>query len=114
MNTSVNHLESPEGLRIPPSGLATSAADVVPVSAAIAQALASTEKGKARNAALKGVRWVLRSGSMFIGPCDPKTLETPLVQDRAAALVFDGRDNEVTRAAFFSRLFSAPFTPELL
>lgn len=83
------------------------------VSTAIAQAVASSPAGKARNAALKGVRWVLRSGSMFIGPCDPKTLETPLVVDRAAALVFDGRDNEVTRAVFFSRLFDAPFTAEL-
>lgn len=85
-----------------------------PVSSAIAQAVATTEKGKARTAALKAVRWVLRSGSMYVGPCDPKTLETPLVQDRTAALVFDGRDNEVMRAAFFSHTFGAPFTPELL
>lgn len=84
------------------------------IDTAIAQAVASTEKGKARTAALKAVRWVLRSGSMFIGPCDPKTLETPLVTNRAEALVFDGRDNEVMRAAFFSHTFSAPFTPELL
>jgi hypothetical protein len=114
MKTQKNHLDSPKGLRPPVGSMATSSADVLPVSAAIAKAVASTEKGKARNAALKGVRWVLRSGSMFVGPCDPKTLETPLVTDRAAALVFDGRDNEVMRAAFFTRLFSAPFTPELL
>lgn len=88
--------------------------NTVSVSTAIAQAVASSPAGKARIAALKAVRWVLRSGSMYVGPCDPKTLETPLVTDKAAALVFDGRDNEAMRAAFFSRQFSAPFTPELL
>jgi hypothetical protein len=84
------------------------------VELAIMDACENNPVGPKRTKALKAVRWVLRSGSMFIGPCDPKTMETPLVTDRAAALVFDGRDNEVTRAAFFSRLFDAPFTPELL
>ncbi len=93
------------------------------VSIAITHAIESTpvETGakksrewSARIDALKAVRWVLRSGSMFVGPVDPTTLNSTLVPDKADALRFDGRDNEVTRAAFFTALFSAPFTAELL
>jgi hypothetical protein len=68
----------------------------------------------ARIDALKSVRWVLRSGSMYVGPIEPATLESTLVDSIEDALVFDGRDNEQTKAAFFSRLFEAPFTAELL
>lgn len=84
------------------------------VSSAIQKAVSATEMGKARNAALKSVKWVLRSGSMWVGPVDPSTLDSTLVDSEKDALVFDGRDNEQTKAAFFSRHFSAPFTPELL
>lgn len=64
--------------------------------------------------ALKRVRWVLRSGSAYVAAVDLETLETPLVGDRAKALVFDGRDNEVSRAAFFGALFGRPFVAELV
>ncbi len=80
---------------------------------AIARAVSSSAP-RERVRSLKAVRWTLRSGSLYVGPVNPATLETPLVADRSQALVFDGRDNHETRALFFGRLFSAPFTAELL
>lgn len=80
----------------------------------VEDAIESSEGGKPRIDALKSVKWVLRSGSMWVGPVDPVTLDSTLVDSVKDALVFDGRDNEQTRAAFFSRHFEAPFTSELL
>lgn len=85
-----------------------------PVTLAIKSAVESSKAGKGRTAALKAVRWVMRSGSLYVGPVDPATLESPLVSDVSEALVFDGRDNELAKSAFFASLFGAPFTPELL
>lgn len=89
-------------------------ATLCPVGAAIAAAVASSAVGPARVRALRGVRWVLRSGSFYVGPIDPVTLDNPLVSERGAALVFDGRDNQETRAAFFSASFGSTFVPELV
>lgn len=83
------------------------------VADAIACAVESSDEGKARVKALKGVKWVLRSGSFFVGPMDAE-LNSTLVQSRDEALVFDGRDNEEMKAGFFSALFGSDFTPELL
>lgn len=85
-----------------------------PVTLAIKSAVESSKAGKERVAALRAVRWTLRSGSAYIGPVNPVTLESPLVSDVSEALVFDGRDNELAKSAFFASLFGAPFTPELL
>lgn len=60
----------------------------------------------------KSKRFVLRSGSFYIGNLDAATMENPLVTDRAQALVCDWRDNEVAKARFFSVLFNAPFAAE--
>jgi hypothetical protein len=59
-------------------------------------------------------KYVLRSGSFFVGNLDAKTMQNPLVQDRKNAMVLDWRDNETAKAAFFSALLGAPFTPEKL
>lgn len=76
-------------------------------------AVNSTSAGKERNAALKRVKWVLRSGSMYVMPCTDN-LESPLTVDKAEALQFDGRDNPDLKEAYFTSLFNAPFTAELV
>lgn len=86
---------------------------VSPVTLAVQLACSSSPAGKARVQALKGVRWVLRSGSFWVGPVGADGV-TPLVSEIGKALVFDGRDNEIMRAAFFSGLFGAPFVAELV
>lgn len=83
------------------------------ITTAINSAVSASSEGRERIKALKAVRWVLRSGSMFVGPVNAD-LESTLVDNRKDALVFDGRDNEQMRAKFFSAYFSAPFTPELI
>lgn len=84
------------------------------VEEAIARAVDSTPEGKERTKALKAVKWVLRSGSFFVGPINPATLQATLVAGRKNALVFDGRDNETLKQSYFASLFSVPFTAELL
>jgi hypothetical protein len=84
-----------------------------PVSRAIMEAVNGSPAGKLRNAALKRVKWVLRSGSMYILPCSDN-LESPLTTEKAEALQFDGRDNPDLKAVYFTALFKAPFTPELV
>lgn len=60
----------------------------------------------------KTLRYVLRSGSFYVAPVDPTTLQNPLVLDRSQAMVLDWRDNEALKARFFSALLSVPFTAE--
>lgn len=84
------------------------------IDSAIATAVATSAPGKARKAALMGVRWVLRSGSFFVGPIDAKTMDCPLVTDRSQAQVYTGCDNHEMKARFFSAIFGAPFTTELI
>jgi hypothetical protein len=57
-------------------------------------------------------KFVLRSGSFYVGRIDAQTLDNPLVTDRAQAMVMDSRDNEQAKASFFSALHQAPFIPE--
>lgn len=59
-------------------------------------------------------RFVLRSGSFFVGNLDAATMQDPLVQDRSAAMVLDWRDNETLKARFFSALHGVPFVAEPL
>jgi len=68
---------------------------------------------KERNKACASVKWVLRSGSAYIGKLDA-ALNPTLTSNKASAVVFDGRDNEETKARFYSLIMGAPFTPELL
>ena len=62
----------------------------------------------------KTIKYVLRSGSFYVGNIDPKTLENQLVTDRAQAMVLDWRDNEQAKAKFFSATMGAPFVAEKL
>ena len=79
----------------------------------MAASLGTAPNSKERSKACATVKWVLKSGSAYIGPLDAEF--TPmLVSDKSKATVFDGRDNEVTKAAFHSQIMDAPFTPETL
>lgn len=83
------------------------------LSTTIQNAVRTTAPGRARTAALKAIRWVLRSGSMYVGPVKPNGT-VPLVESRDEAQVYDGRDNEEMKRAFFGVHFGAPFYTELL
>lgn len=64
---------------------------------------------------MKSIKWVLRSPAgqyAYLG--GSHGLEILLTNDPAEALVFDGRDNEIAKAEFYSVLLKIRMAPELV
>ncbi len=73
---------------------------------------ATAPRTKARNKALAAVRWVLITASGYAAlSTDARCVVVP---DIADAQVFDGRDNEETKAKFWTVQIGAPCIPQLL
>lgn len=86
---------------------------VSPIAERIQWACAATEpRTKGRNKALAAVRWVLicASGYAALSP-DARCI---IVPDLSDALVFDGRDNEETKARYYSAALGTQCLPDLL
>lgn len=82
------------------------------VTAAITQLCDSHHDRKQRWRAMKSVKWVLVSNTgLYAGLED---LRCVLVDDIDKAQVFDGRDNEMQKALFYSALLKVPVQPVLL
>lgn len=81
----------------------------------IAHAVATTPSGPARIKALKAIRWVLACSD---GPEGYAVLNGEhsccLTGYVESAIKFDGRDNEVVKAAFWSRQLGRKMVPTLL
>lgn len=80
---------------------------------AIETVCASHADRKARWKAMKSIKWVLRSPAgqyAYLG----ERLQMLLTSDLNQALVFDGRDNEMMKAEFYSIILKIPMTPELI
>jgi hypothetical protein len=77
----------------------------------VADAVASSAPGKDRENALKRVRWILETedGSFVRSGVSVSTVDDP-----AKATVFDGRDNEAAKTAFFSSLLKKSVKPILI
>jgi hypothetical protein len=65
----------------------------------ITAAVASTKPGKERTEALKAIRWIMECNEGFAALSG---LDCVLTTSPAKAQIFDGRDNEVTKLAFWS------------
>lgn len=65
-----------------------------------------------RTKALRGIRWVLSCAEGYAALSDD--MECILVDDPAKAQVFDGRDNEVMKQAFYRGQLGRNLVPALL
>lgn len=88
---------------------------LTPIQAAIIRASEGTQPFTlARRRALAGVKWVLQTSvGVFIAPCTAHG-EICISVEQEYALVFDGRDNETARAAFYSAMLKCEVTPVLI
>lgn len=68
---------------------------------------------RARRDALAAIRWVLRDQHGNYAALDSNACMTA-VEDRADAIVFDGRDNEELKRGYYERITGLNYTVELL
>lgn len=85
---------------------------------AIEKACASTEpRTQERMKALAAVKWVLRDqfgDYAALGPDAVGPNAVKMVQDKAQAAVFDGRDNEERKVAFYNAITGLNFHVEMV
>lgn len=78
----------------------------------IVAAISGTEpKTKARNKALSSVRWVLREACGLYAGLDGARI---VLVEKSSAQVFDGRDNEKIKIAFYAGVTGGKFTLETI
>ena len=80
----------------------------------IAAAVESTPPGPARNAALREIRWRLHCPALGVYAGLDESGGIVALPSVTGAQVFDGRDNEVSKAAFYTRATGIVWQPEVV